>query len=100
MVKEFLEELKGQDPETLGYIVRWGRDGSEKFELANEGNSFAAALKVIRDDGRCSIDLAMELVWSALLIGLRTGLKPHEIERLKSEMFRTRQRANAQKQRP
>ncbi|MGO9390979.1 hypothetical protein [Rhodoblastus sp.] len=107
LTNKFFQELQDRDSETFSDLVRWGRDGSllysaieaalgsalvrpdltdsERRGALEDAGTFVSALKAISIGSNvlCSTDMAMELAWSALLVGLRAGLKPYEIEKLR-----------------
>ena len=122
LTREFAHDLRRRDPETAANIQRWARDGlflwtsvefarksafardglteSEKSEIFDDVMTVGATLATIQKsneltNGLIPTDIAIEFAWSAFWIGLRAGLKPAEIKRLREEWFRARQRASA-----
>jgi hypothetical protein len=112
LTKEFLDGLQRQDQETFSNVITWSRNGaflwaavessvrsaqartdlsdSDKLNVLDDAVTFGAALKTLASNP-VTRDIAMELASSALFVGLQAGLKPDEIERLRTDAFRSRQ---------
>ena len=119
LMRAMVPELRETHPDTIQKIAQWGRDGlflyqavesalhsalsrtdlseDEKREALEDLVDCAAAIATIRDapHGLVSAGIAMDVARSALFLGLRAGLSAHDIERLRREVIRSRQRASA-----
>ena len=78
-------------------IIRDDLTDGEKSEIVRDdlGTVVATLAMLWRGTNSVPGDVAIEFAWSTFWIGLRAGLTPEEIERLRVEWFRSRQRASA-----
>lgn len=104
LAREAAQELNETEPQMVEMIAKWGRDGlpleelfkfafgsvlsradladEEKLDAFNDAIEFKACLNVIRATQRSLVskEIAIRLAMSALIVGLRSGLKPEEID--------------------
>ena len=74
-----------------GILRRTDLSDDEKREALEDAVDCAAGIETIRaaPRGLVSAGIAMEVAWSALFLGLRAGLSPDDIERLRREATRS-----------
>ena len=109
LTKEFAQELQRRDPEAAAKLKRWAGNGwflwracelalesalvrtdltaDEKRKTLSDGWHCVAALKVAlnpESHGFLASRIAIDFAFSALLLGLRAGLRPEEIEKIRA----------------
>jgi hypothetical protein len=109
LTTEFAQEFQRRDPETAAKLKRWGGDGwflwraceialesalvrtdltaDEKRKTLSDGWHCVAALKAAvspESHGHLPSRIAIDFAFSALLLGLRAGLSPEEIEKIRA----------------